>query len=532
MFHIKKYIRYSPVFLINIVIIYIFFSSFLSFSKNYEQRTRDKIRAVYKIFLKGKSLNNPIKINRLNTTLKRAGIRIVFVKKPRRQFGIPAYAFLQNKKILKNPYADIFQIKNKDTVIFIRDLTYKSQLRKSFLYFLLRLLLSIAVINFFIWNLLLSLRFLKIRKKFYFDLFGLNYFVRDTFDKILKEKDALYKKNRILENELQDYKIREIKQKKDFDIASFNKNIEYRLQRSEPTESLYATIMEGLCEYLGSLETALYLPITDEEYTLTFKYNYYGDPAIFSDKLYKSKLKFTSSDYFIIEDNLYFSLKTNNEISVGIICIRRKLDGSQFTLDDVLLTSNFAPKFVAVIEKINSVTDGLTKLYNNRYFHQQIDKLFNKTKKSKRGADTFSVIMTDIDHFKQFNDKYGHQVGDFVLRNISLIIRASLREKDMAFRYGGEEIIILLPDSDIDSGYLVAERLRLKVETTNFKTHLTDNILKVTISLGVSEYDKDMDSYEEIVEAADKALYQAKEGSPQKDIPGRNLAVKAANHTG
>lgn len=148
-----------------------------------------------------------------------------------------------------------------------------------------------------------------------------------------------------------------------------------------------------------------------------------------------------------------------------------------------------------------SLTDRLTGLYNYGYFTKRVRE---EIARADRYKHPLSLIMIDIDHFKQYNDTYGHQKGNQVLVTLSRIFTENMRQSDVAFRYGGEEFCIILPETGEDARQL-AERLRQKVGTEEFPGNV-----KITISVGVS-YHPCPDESIGLVERADKALYEAKE---------------------
>ncbi|MGB9497422.1 MAG: diguanylate cyclase [Dissulfuribacterales bacterium] len=151
--------------------------------------------------------------------------------------------------------------------------------------------------------------------------------------------------------------------------------------------------------------------------------------------------------------------------------------------------------------------DGLTGLYNHRYFHEQLSKDFLR---ARRYHESLSCILLDIDYFKKFNDTYGHQTGDIVLSTLGQVIRDSIRDSDFAARYGGEEFALVLYHADRPTAVNVAERLRQMVEHCEVRDK--DHVLHVTISLGVATFPHEQISNpRQIVECADKALYKAKE---------------------
>jgi diguanylate cyclase (GGDEF)-like protein len=153
--------------------------------------------------------------------------------------------------------------------------------------------------------------------------------------------------------------------------------------------------------------------------------------------------------------------------------------------------------------------DGLTGLYNHRMFQ---DSLREEIKRTRRYNHPLSLIMLDIDHFKKFNDTYGHPVGDEVLKMTAGAIKAMVRVTDRAFRYGGEEFAIMLPETKCDSGRVLAERLRQKVANSRSVQNLS-----VTISLGMTELNT-QDTPESFIKRTDSALYAAKEGGRNKVV--------------
>lgn len=148
--------------------------------------------------------------------------------------------------------------------------------------------------------------------------------------------------------------------------------------------------------------------------------------------------------------------------------------------------------------------DDLTGLYNRRYF----DKMLNlEIKRAGRYGKVLSLIMVDIDHFKKFNDTYGHQKGDSVLRTVGTILKENSRSSDFVCRYGGEEIAIILPEQDTEQGVSTAEKLRKKLVTEAKEIEGVD----ITASFGVGSTDTSTKTGAELIKRSDKALYNAKE---------------------
>jgi two-component system, cell cycle response regulator len=160
-----------------------------------------------------------------------------------------------------------------------------------------------------------------------------------------------------------------------------------------------------------------------------------------------------------------------------------------------------------------ATSDGLTGLNNHRVFQETLSR---EVERYSRHPDKFSLLLIDIDHFKGFNDRYGHPIGDFVLKEISKILEAAARKIDLAARYGGEEFAIILINTDEEGSLKMAERIRKEVASKEFSTG--ELILKVTISVGVATFPTSAKNKQDLIEAADKSLYLAKSA-------GRNQVV-------
>jgi diguanylate cyclase (GGDEF)-like protein len=154
-----------------------------------------------------------------------------------------------------------------------------------------------------------------------------------------------------------------------------------------------------------------------------------------------------------------------------------------------------------------SVTDRLTELYNHGYFEQRLEEEIGR---AARFGHVLSLIMIDIDDFKQFNDTYGHPRGDRVLRSVSDTVRSTLREIDFAARYGGEEFVVVLPETDAEGALAVGERIRAGVERLSYASVGVDASVHKTISVGVATYPTHATSGAGLVVAADQAMYAGK----------------------
>ncbi len=174
----------------------------------------------------------------------------------------------------------------------------------------------------------------------------------------------------------------------------------------------------------------------------------------------------------------------------------------------------FADQAAIAIEKARlfsetqrlAITDGLTGAFNNRHLMKLAELELNRSRRYDRNL---SAILLDIDHFKLINDQFGHQAGDFALREVTELCRSSIRASDILGRYGGEEFLIIAPETDEIEAMGVAERFRANLEKHPITSEFGD--MQLTISLGVVSYKPGMDlSLSEFILRADQALYQAK----------------------
>jgi diguanylate cyclase (GGDEF)-like protein len=159
-----------------------------------------------------------------------------------------------------------------------------------------------------------------------------------------------------------------------------------------------------------------------------------------------------------------------------------------------------------------SIVDELTDSYNYRYF---IQKFQEEKKRAVRYSLPLSIIMIDIDWFKKFNDGYGHEIGNVVLRELAGVIKECIRDVDIFSRYGGEEFVVILPQTPLSEAQVIGERIRSQVEAAVIDT-VTRGTVRITVSIGVSSYPENGRSEEELITVADQALYRAKDS-------GKNL---------
>jgi two-component system cell cycle response regulator len=165
-----------------------------------------------------------------------------------------------------------------------------------------------------------------------------------------------------------------------------------------------------------------------------------------------------------------------------------------------------------------AVTDQLTGLFNRRFLMSQLTPLVLRAAK---GGESVALIIADIDYFKRINDSFGHDVGDEVLKEFASRLATNFRPMDVVCRYGGEEFVIIMPNTRADYAALIAERLRRHVAGSPFPVRAGKERIDVTVSLGVSATALATDTAETLIKRADTALYRAKE-------LGRNRVVGEA----
>ncbi len=200
---------------------------------------------------------------------------------------------------------------------------------------------------------------------------------------------------------------------------------------------------------------------------------------------------------------------------LGVVNFGRRGIGS-FTYQDVKMLSLVGGQIALAIANARlytrtrelSVKDELTGINNRRHFHTMLQM---EWKRAVRFHRSLSLIMLDVDHFKAYNDSYGHLQGDAVLKHIGGLLRRNLREVDTVARFGGEEFVLLLPDTDKHGAVAVAEKVRVLVEGHRFMTDERMETNPITVSCGIAAYPDDVEEMEDLIDHADIALYRAKE---------------------
>jgi diguanylate cyclase len=204
-------------------------------------------------------------------------------------------------------------------------------------------------------------------------------------------------------------------------------------------------------------------------------------------------------------------VQTTKEMQETNKTLEARLAGSRTEI------SRLQEKLEAV--RTESLTDPLTSLANRKYF----DQAFPRAIVAARSKDEpVSLLLTDIDHFKQFNDSFGHLTGDHVLRLVAMSVKQNVKGQDIAARYGGEEFVIVLPDTVLKSAAIVAEHIRRAVMTKELMRRSTgEHLGRITVSIGVAALQPD-DTAQSLIERADMCLYAAKRG-------GRNRVISEAD---
>ena len=208
--------------------------------------------------------------------------------------------------------------------------------------------------------------------------------------------------------------------------------------------------------------------------------------------------------------------------AIGVINISNKKNNKFFTRQDMEFMEALANQAAIAIDNAKlyelATKDGLTKLYIYRHFYALLE---TEIQRSLRYQRNMSLLMMDIDFFKNINDSYGHLLGDQILREISSVINSTIRKIDVAARYGGEEFAIILPETSAKSARVIAERLRKNIE--NMRLEISEEItLQTTVSIGISEFPLHGETAKDIINCADIALYEAKRN-------GRNCTYQYDN---
>jgi diguanylate cyclase (GGDEF)-like protein len=215
------------------------------------------------------------------------------------------------------------------------------------------------------------------------------------------------------------------------------------------------------------------------------------------------------------ERTIYEHVKITNELAITT----RELQKARHEL---LLRQQALEEAIVKIEQLAYI-DELTGLFNRRSI---INRLQEEIERSNRYSVDLSVLLIDVDHFKDINDRYGHHVGDIVLRHLARLQQQSLRKVDFLGRYGGEEFLIVLPSTSLQAAIRAAELLRNHIEASSFETNKSEPI-HLTISVGVARFMPHQDTLETLLSRADEAMYRAKTGGRNRICVADELEVSS-----
>ena len=225
-------------------------------------------------------------------------------------------------------------------------------------------------------------------------------------------------------------------------------------------------------------------------------------------------------------DILLVPLYDKDDRLLGIISVDEPADGKVPSMETLRALEVLANQTVHALEsaqvhahiKRQAVMDGLTGLFNHGYFQET---LALKTREMAEGRRSYTILMMDLDNFKEINDTYGHLIGDEVLRAVAGTLTASIRKEDVAARYGGEEFAVLLPDRNLDQSQPVAERIRAGVEAIRVPLPQSSSArpIRVTLSVGLASFPEQGEDHHEVLQRADSALYEAKRAGKNRVVP-------------
>ena len=270
-----------------------------------------------------------------------------------------------------------------------------------------------------------------------------------------------------------------------------------------------------------TLQTSFGMPKKYSNMKTTFKFgeDIFGNVLVLKQTIYVPDLqKETRYQYFRDGTKsgsfLVIPLVLQKNNAVGVISLYRIKPGA-FKENEISLFKKIAHEIAKVIDKTLlfrytkelSITDDLTGLNNRRYFNERIDREVQRSKRYKR---QLTVLMIDIDYFKNYNDVNGHLMGDEILKQVAHTLETNVRKADILARYGGEEFVVILPEIDKSHALQVAEKLRSTIDKKKFPKEENQPNGNLSISLGISTLPDDSVDAKELVDFADRALYKAK----------------------
>lgn len=216
--------------------------------------------------------------------------------------------------------------------------------------------------------------------------------------------------------------------------------------------------------------------------------------------------------------------RSGKEIPVQISMTEKRTAGKKVVT--VILRDISGQKAMEEELRLLSITDALTQLYNRRHFHSLAQQELDRARRTKT---VFSLLLTDIDYFKRYNDAYGHVEGDRVLRTTAELMRKNFRSMDACFRLGGEEFVVLLPETAAAGALAAAERFRKRFAAAEFRPVPGGKPVTMSVSIGVSAYNEG-DTIEDMIRYADLAMYAAKNGGRNRSESYEALRVRSTGN--
>lgn len=214
-----------------------------------------------------------------------------------------------------------------------------------------------------------------------------------------------------------------------------------------------------------------------------------------------------SAELIKYKDYTVLPLDSSENQPIGYLACSNVREEDKDTLSILAQQLLIGLRRAVLYQKISelAITDTLTHVYSRRYFLERFGEELSRSRNNKL---RMCFLLADIDNFKQYNDRYGHLVGDGILRQVARTIHDTIRQIDFTGRYGGEELAIVLSETDSEQANFAAERIRLAVASEEIRVY--DEKLKVTVSIGVSSFPENSRNMQELIDMADQALYQAK----------------------
>jgi len=259
----------------------------------------------------------------------------------------------------------------------------------------------------------------------------------------------------------------------------------------------------------------------------------YGKAFLTKKSVLESNLPNSGNFRFVSQENpsrmpqelLVVPLLNDHQQCVAVVGLESHVAGklhpsSQILVETALTTASAAftrAQLFGRMEK-QATMDGLTKIPNHRCFQDNLTKMMEQAQQT---GLPMSLLLMDIDHFKNFNDTYGHPLGDKVLQEVARALRNATRETDFPARYGGEEFVVILSESDEDTAIGAAERIRQNIEA--IRVPFQDKILSVTVSIGSATMPQDTQKKQQLIDMADRAMYHSKEAGRNRSTPYHSL---------